>query len=73
MSKQEEKWLRKKLKRVKLEDNVNVQKQPTEVPCRLLTVFNSTEGQHLFAKLDEMGQNIIRFYIYSFHFSITIF
>ena len=38
----------------------------------LNVVFNSNEEQHLRAKLDEMVQDKIIFYIYSYHFGIII-
>ena len=39
----------------------------------LNVAFNRNEEQQLFAKLDEMGYNIIKFYIYSYHFGIIRF
>ena len=39
----------------------------------LYVVFNSNEEQHLLAKLEEIGQDIIMFYIHLDHYGIIIF
>ena len=51
-----------KWKRANLENSVTVQKPPPEMRYK-----------KAFLKLDEMGQDIIIFYIYLFHFGIIIF
>ena len=40
---------------------------------RLYVVSSSNAEQHLLAKLNEMGSDIIKFHIYSFHFGVVIF